>query len=851
MIYALLGTKWGARNHLLIGHLIEGSTILSILAMIGLTGGGESPYYAGLCLVMVGASLFLRWSFRHGIVNVLFCCGGYSLLIWLAPAGGDGESGSPSGVGSFVVSTFFLYVTGFFTAAGTCFLYELRKNEFRLREELNGERRRLVESHRQLRTLDETKTNFFANVSHELRTPLTLILGPLDDLANFGPVKNDPQLNLLVRSMEENGLRLLRLVNELLDLIRLDSGEELLRAEPVEIGVVQDSIYRSILPVATRKSLTLTQSNELDPTRRFHCDRVKVEKVLMNLAMNAVKFTPSGGMVSLVTREGSRGTVELLVSDSGEGMTAEEQENVFQRFWQADTSAKRKHRGAGIGLSLAKGLVDQMGATISLQSEVGKGSTFIVTIPELEVSEIEPSGDEPLESVGEDPIEDPIEDLNRRAQVTGSLVNQGVAEPNLEELLGASVTPELSPEEKRPVILIAEDEPDVRQLIVAQLRQYELLVASDGEQALQMAIEYTPDLILLDWMMPQRDGLEVCRLIRETPALARIPVVILTARVDERSKIDALEAGASDFLNKPFAPTELKLRIRNMLDTGEYERQVVRKSEELGDALKELKESESMLVQAEKLSSLGQMSAGIIHEINNPLNYAKTNVYSLRTFSKLLPADDREDFGEVLGDVEEGIERVIQIVQDLRSFAVKDKAQYSDVNLSEVMATTARLMGNRLSSVNYECLIPDHIHIDGNSNQLTQVFVNFIQNSLDALQEMDRENEEGIIRIECEESFNWVSLHFYDNGCGITEENQAKIFDPFYTSKEVGHGMGLGLSICYRILEQHGVRIEISSELEKGTHFTLNFPVVMDDDSFSETLATVSPNNAPHQANHE
>lgn len=838
MIYALLGTKWGARNHLLIGHLIEGSTILSILAMIGLTGGGESPYYAGLCLVMVGASLFLRWSFRHGVVNVVFCCGGYSLLIWLAPSTADTVEGSSHGVGTFVVSTFFLYVTGFFTAAGTCFLYELRKNEFRLREELNGERRRLEESHRQLRALDETKTNFFANVSHELRTPLTLILGPLDDLANFGPVKENPQLNLLVRSMEENGLRLLRLVNELLDLIRLDSGEEPLRPEPVEIGLVQDSIYCSLLPVATRMGLTLTQSNELDPKRRFQCDRVKVEKVLMNLAMNAVKFTPTGGMVSLKAREGKAGEVELLVADSGEGMTLEEQQNVFQRFWQADTSAKRKHRGAGIGLSLVKGLIDLMGGEISLVSELGKGTTFIVSIPEMKASDLKARSEDLFDEVPDDPIEA----LNRRAQMTGSLVNEEPPQMLMEESANAGVAVGPSqPDKRTPVILIAEDEPDVRQLIVAQLRQYQLLVASDGEEALLLAIEHAPDLIILDWMMPKRDGLEVCRMIRETPALQRIPVVILTARVDERSKIDALEAGASDFLNKPFAPTELKLRIRNMLDTGEYEREVVRKSEELGEALKELKESESMLVQAEKLSSLGQMSAGIIHEINNPLNYAKTNLYSLRTFSKLLPSDDREDYSEVLADVEEGLERVVQIVQDLRSFAVKDKAQYSDVNLSEVMATTARLMGNRLSSVNYECLIPDHIHIDGNSNQLTQVFVNFLQNSLDALRDVDRENSDGTIRIECEESCNWTSLHFYDNGCGISEENQAKIFDPFYTSKEVGQGMGLGLSICYRILEQHGVRIEISSELEKGTHFTLNFPVVMDDDSFSETLATVSP----------
>ena len=163
---------------------------------------------------------------------------------------------------------------------------------------------------------------------------------------------------------------------------------------------------------------------------------------------------------------------------------------------------------------------------------------------------------------------------------------------------------------------------------------------TDGEKALQLANRFQPDLILLDWMMPERDGLEVCRLIRGTAGFERVPIVMLTARIDERSKIEALEAGANDFLTKPFAPTELKLRINQLLNSGRFEKEVVQKSEELGSLLAELKESESMLVQAEKLSSLGQMSAGIIHEINNPLNYAKTNLYSLRTFAKLLPEDE-------------------------------------------------------------------------------------------------------------------------------------------------------------------------------------------------------------------
>ena len=828
LLYALLGTKWGEKRHLLIGHFIEGSLILSILAMIGNTGGASSPYYAGLSLVMVGASLLLRWSLWHGVVNVIFCCGCYSLLIYYIPAAETRSDSSP-----VAVSTFFLYVTGFFTAAGTYFLYELRLNEFRLREELNSERKRLESSHRKLQELDQAKTDFFANVSHELRTPLTLILGPLDQLSNFKPIQKNTQLQTLVHSMEENGLRLLRLINELLDLIRIDGKEQSVTTELSKIDEIVTSTYRSLLPTANEKGLTLQCDIKNAPQGTFMIDRMKFEKVLINLATNAIKFTPSGGTVCLSLRETEDGRAEFKVSDTGYGLTAEEQELMFRRFWQADTSSKRRHRGAGIGLSLVKGIVDLLDGTIDVKSGLGEGTTITVAFAIGTAMEANLTVEEDLEL-------DPIEKMNRKAQLGGdlSLVSSRVPKVNIEELIARPAN--------KSLVLVAEDEPDVRNLIVSQLDDYQLLVAGDGEKALQMATQFLPDLILLDWMMPERDGLEVCRLIRETAALERVPIIMLTARIDERSKIEALEAGANDFLTKPFAPTELKLRIAHLLNTGRFEKEVVQKSQELGAAMAELKESESMLVQAEKLSSLGQMSAGIIHEINNPLNYAKTNLYSLRTFSKLLPAEERDDFVEITSDVEEGLERVVQIVKDLRSFAVKDKLQFNDVNLAEVVAASSRLLGNRLSHVQFSAEVADHVHITGNSNQLCQVFVNFIQNSLDALKELDRENEDGKISIDLTQSDNWISLHFRDNGCGISQENQAQIFDPFYSSKDIGQGMGLGLSICYRILDQHGVKIEIESDVGIGTHFTLNFPVILSNEEFEESLADTITTTTPN-----
>lgn len=828
LLYALLGGSWGKKHHLMLGHMLEVIVIVSILTMIGITGGKDSPYYAGLCLVMVGAGLLLRWSFWHGLFNVVFACGGFTVLIFLSP-----DVGTTENANGFIVSTFFLYATGFFTAAGTYFLYDLRKNEFRLREELDGERKRLEESHRQLKDLDKSKTNFFANISHELRTPLTLILGPIEDLSKSKPVQEDARLRSLVASMEDNGLRLLRLVNELLGLIRLDGGGEQLRAKSFAVPELLQSLKLSIEPMAHRKKLTLDIDDTGLKESAFYGDQSKIEKVLINLTMNAVKFTPPGGNISISASQEASGQLTIAVKDTGEGMSEEDQVHVFRRFWQVDESAKRRHQGAGIGLSLVKGLLDLMGGEIAVVSELGKGTTFTITIPESEGL----SGIIDVEEV-DSSEEDFIEKLNRRAVLKGEF-----GADDDEDFGQAAFMKDDQDAEAKPIVLVADDEPDIRRLMVSQLSDYQLLVAKDGLEAIELARRYQPDLVLLDWMMPGLDGLEVCQLIRTEPALARIPVIILTARVDEESKLRALDAGVNDFLNKPFVPTELRLRIRNLLSSSEFERDAVQKSEALEVAIDDLKESESMLVQAEKLSSLGQMSAGIIHEINNPLNYAKTNLYSLRTFGKLLPEDDVEDFREILTDVEEGLERVVQIVQDLRSFAVKDKAQYSDTSLAAVVATSARLMGNRLSQVNFQSSVPDHVLIDGNANQLCQVFVNFLQNSLDALAEVERENDEGSIELSCEQKGDWIALHIRDNGCGISPENQQKIFVPFFTSKDVGHGMGLGLSICYRILNQHGVKIELESEIGKGTHFTLNFPVILDDSRFEDELIPLVASN--------
>jgi C4-dicarboxylate-specific signal transduction histidine kinase len=230
-------------------------------------------------------------------------------------------------------------------------------------------------------------------------------------------------------------------------------------------------------------------------------------------------------------------------------------------------------------------------------------------------------------------------------------------------------------------------------------------------------------------------------------------------------------------------------------------------------------------VQTEKLASLGRLSAGIIHEINNPLNYATTGLFSLKKKAGLLTGRDREDFNEVLVDVEDGLQRVKSIVGDLRSFSHQDNQQLDEVNVADAVAATLRFLSHEArGKVHLETEIPRDLHVPANKNKLIQVLINLVQNAIDAsLARMDKP-ERPTIRISAGEAGGVVSLRVRDNGVGISKENLGKIFDPFFTTKDVGKGMGLGLSICYRLLDHFGARITADSEPGRFTEFCITFP---------------------------
>jgi signal transduction histidine kinase len=809
LLMLLFYVPWFSRILHLLGLIFVLLPQAFICWMIYVTDGSFSPYYAILNLILVIYCLLIPWSYLETL--------GLSIVTSVLYLTACFAHGDVSLGGIFSSNLFFLFATALFVVMGTYFTNQLRVREFVNRFELEKSRKQLEESNRKLMELDEAKSRFFANISHELRTPLTLLISPLESLQKSKTGRLDEETKDILALMHNNALRLLKLINDLLDLAKLDSKKMEVKKEPLETQSFFRGLVQAIRHSALDKRVQLS-SEISDDLGCILADKDKMEKIVLNLLFNSIKFTPAGGQVGLsVATEQS--FLVIKVKDTGAGISEENLSHIFNRFWQADSSAQRKYQGTGIGLALVKELAEVQGGTVEAESRLSRGTTMTVKIPLERASQT--YVEIPLESsvapaVSEDPAADQwLAKLYHRAELFPDRT------PLSETIRRDGFT-----ESSKPKVLIADDEPDMLKFLRSQLEShYEVLEAADGNQAVEKVRQFLPDLAILDMMMPEKDGVTACREIKESVSTQAIPVILLTARADEQTKISSLEAGANDFLTKPFSTTELHNRVKNLVDSHQYQKDLSRQKSALESALEQLKETEGQLVQNEKMASLGRLSAGLLHEINNPLNYVVAALYVLKKQKDKVLESEREHYNEVVCDIENGIQRIQSIMGDLHTFIHPKPGVAELLDLSEVVKATLRFFGQEFKDLaKVDTAIPPGQRVWVEKNKLIHVFINLFQNAVDVFKEKKFEGEEPKLSITSREQNGRIFIYIRDNGMGIPKGIQDKIFDPFFTTKDVGKGMGLGLSLCLKIMHEQGGKITVESEPGKFTEFVLELP---------------------------
>ncbi|HPW17228.1 MAG TPA: ATP-binding protein [Candidatus Aminicenantes bacterium] len=561
------------RGFVNLGMAMVVTDAVALAVMIQVMGGFLTSYYQGLNIIVIGMLVVIPFAFRESLFLYSLTWAVYALPSFMALLAGQdpivvrgGSFGAEPvtiGLWRFVVNNLFFLTSIIFVGAfGSKIMDSIRRRELRNRIELEGMTQQLQESNIKLKSLDELKTQFFANVNHELRTPLTLMLTPLKAALEGRMGELAPSLKDTLDMILRNGYKLLKLINNLLDLSKLEEGRMRLKVRTVNLVEFIPPLLASVKPLADQKQLRLFFQHPAHPVT-LTLDPDQFEKVVLNLLSNALKFTPKGGKITIFVEERD-GTVVMTVEDTGIGIPDSMLVTIFDRFSQVDGSKSRAQEGTGIGLALAREIVLVHKGRIWAESELGRGSRFIVEMLRGE----EHFDDEVLERRAEDV---PVGIRRRLTDTEEPHVQDIVADHrglqlvDLEKIdIGAGQVNEAKVHDA--LVLCIDDSPEVLKLMKMLLAdEFDLELATSAEQGLRLVRDKGPDLILCDVMMPGMDGHAFSKAVKSDEATKHIPIILVTARSGAEMLAEGIKAGADDYISKPFDSTELKARIRALL----------------------------------------------------------------------------------------------------------------------------------------------------------------------------------------------------------------------------------------------------------------------------------------------
>jgi signal transduction histidine kinase len=673
----------------------------------------------------------------------------------------------------------------------------------------------LDETNRKLVQSERIKDEFFANVSHELRTPLTLTLAPMETLLGEEVGSLSEEQRMLLQTMHNNSVRLLQMVSSLLDFSKLEAGKVTVKKQPTDIVGLTEAIVADCQPLAAQKLLELRFVAD-EKKHVIEMDHYLYERIVFNLLSNSLKFTDEGGriVVQLKIRDAN---IALSVSDTGIGIATSDMTNLFQPFRQLDVSSTKRIEGTGLGLAMVKEFAELLGGNVVVESELGKGSSFLVTLPAQ-------------------PCELSAEELPMRSAK--------VMVPRFKEM-----TEEIPSSEGKgflPRVLIAEDNERLSSYMASLLTKCcNIRIAADGEEALEITNEWLPDLVLTDVMMPRRDGFSLCRQIKSNPRTSSIQVVILTALTHRDAMLQGWQAGADEYLMKPFHPTELVTRVNTLLRSIAQHKEEIQQISDLNISLegrvlelaasnkklenlsRQLQQARDQAVKASNYKS--SFLANMSHEIRTPLN-AVIGMIELLLQTPL--NEQQKQLGDILSSASEVLLEVINDVLDFAKIeAGKIELNLTDFDLTMMVEETAELVAEKAQHKRISLATFIDPKLDGqrrgDATRLRQVLLNLLSNAIKFT-----DSGEVIVRVTCESDDGenaQVRFAVQDTGIGMSNETIQTLFQPFtQADSSVGYkygGTGLGLSIAKLIVQLMGGEIGVDSTLSEGSTFWFVVPL--------------------------
>lgn len=686
-------------------------------------------------------------------------------------------------------------------------------------EFLKGETERQIQT---IKSLKQFKTRFFANISHQFRTPLTLTIGPLENAlaGNFGHL--GAAMRAQVDIMLRNSKRLLRLVNQLLDVATLEAGKVVLNVRTYNASNFVEGIVHSFTSFAAERKLNLEFENRVtDPDLTF--DSSKIEKVLFNLLSNAIKFTSKGSIVVALDDRPDTNEVEISVADTGCGIEEKEIPFLFDRYRNFEGSIESIRDGSGIGLSLVKELVDLHDGRIEVESQVGSGSVFRIILKRGtdHYTAAELNGDSARRRI------QGSEEISRVAEFVDVEATDRDADNRF------TFDDKRIPEEASHILIVC-DNSDMRDHIKSCLYpDYFIHEASSAAAAVKRLDSLKPELIISDAILPDMEGQAFSARVKEQRTFENLPILFLTARASTGRNFEGLVTGADDYLSKPFSARELRARTNNLIRLRRLEQQVQTIDNRVGESvesqlqlvLNERRAYEEELIRArDSAEESARLRAAILKNISHE---CRTPLTTILGFSQMLQRDAKPEHVEYALHIEKGGKRLLDALGTIDEWTHIESGEISvdcrPTAFEAVVRETCKEFEPRAKAKKLELsVLFDRGNLSANIDPklLSRVLGSLLDNAI-------RFTDQGRIVVQTYNENGRVVVAVSDTGEGISDKFRPFLFEAFRKdlSRPIQResGNGLGLTIARRLVELLQGEIEVQSKIGSGSTFSVSF----------------------------